>query len=113
MARTLSKNDIPLLVLSVLSEQPSHGYSIAREVERRSQELFQLKEGTLYPVLRGLEQDELIAGEWQTLETGPARKVYKLTEKGQTELARRVTEWTAYQERINAFIGGKPNAPAY
>ena len=62
MARTLSRNDIPILVLAVLSDGPSHGYAIAREVERRSQALFQMKEGALYPALKVLEMDELIEG---------------------------------------------------
>jgi PadR family transcriptional regulator PadR len=112
MERTLSKKDIPTLILAVVSEGPSHGYAIAREVERRSGALFHLKEGSLYPALRLLEEDEMIEGSWEIQGSGPARKVYRITENGRGELSKRANEWAAYQQAIHAFIGGKSNAPA-
>jgi PadR family transcriptional regulator PadR len=112
MGRDLSKRDIPTLLLAVLSEGPAHGYAIAREVERRSQEVFRLREGSLYPALRVLEQEGLIEGQWETQVSGPARKVYLITPAGRTELTKRAQEWVAYREAINVFIGGKAHAPA-
>lgn len=105
MARDVSKGDIPALVLAVIAEGPCHGYAIAREVERRSGEVFRLREGSLYPALRALERDGLIEGEWEAA-GGPARKVYVVTKAGQQELARRARDWAAYAAAINAFIGG-------
>ena len=112
MARTLSRNDIPLLVLAVLCEGPSHGYAIAREVERRSQALFHLNEGALYPALKVLEQEELVEGNWETLGGAPARKVYRITEAGQAHLRQKASEWARYREAIDTFIGGQSHAPA-
>lgn len=110
MFRDLPKGDVPALVLAVLAEGGRHGYAIAREVERLSDNALQLKEGSLYPSLRVLEQDEMIVGEWQIQPSGPARKVYTLTEKGRGELAKRVSEWEQYSRFMNAVLGGKPNA---
>jgi PadR family transcriptional regulator PadR len=105
MGRNLSKNDVPGLVLAVLGEGSCHGYAIAREVERRSKDLFRLREGSLYPALRQLEQEKFIVGEWETL-GGPARKVYRITAEGQAELARRALEWADYSGAVNSFLGG-------
>jgi PadR family transcriptional regulator PadR len=109
MSRALSKNDIPSLVLAVIADGPCHGYAIAREVERRSGALFQLREGSLYPALRVLEQEEHIQGGWEIQGSGPARKVYRITESGRAELVKRTGDWAAYKQAINTFIGGKPH----
>lgn len=111
MGRNLSKNDIPVLVLAVLSEGSCHGYAIAREVERRSKDLFKLREGSLYPALRVLEQEKFIVGEWET-QGGPARKVYRITAEGRADLARRTLEWADYREAVNSFLGAS-HAPTH
>jgi PadR family transcriptional regulator PadR len=105
--RDLPKRDIPLLVLATLADGALHGYAIARAVEAVSRESVLLREGTLYPVLRLLESDGMIAGDWQIQERGPARKVYTLTEKGGEELARRTRDWQEYSTFMNAMLGGK------
>lgn len=112
MGRNLSKSDIPALVLAVLFEGPRHGYAIAREVESRSKDLFRLREGSLYPALRVLEQEQFIAGEWDTQGSGAARKVYRITSQGQAELASRTREWEEYSRAIGSFMGGA-HAPAH
>ena len=87
MRRDLAKGDLPALILAVLGTGPRHGYAIAREVERLSDQALHMKEGTLYPALRVLEQDGLIAGTWEAQEKGADRKVYALTEAGKREMA--------------------------
>jgi PadR family transcriptional regulator, regulatory protein PadR len=109
MPRELPKGDIPLLVLAALSDAPRHGYAIAREIERRTDRILSLREGALYPALRVLEQDGLIVGEWQVMPSGPARRVYALTEAGRTELARRADAWAKYTQAVEAAIGGWAN----
>lgn len=112
MARTLSRNDIPLLVLAVLGEGPSHGYAIAREIERRSRALLHLNEGALYPALKILEGEELVESQWETLGGGPARKVYRITKTGRAHLRQKASEWAQYREAIDTFLGGTSHAPA-
>jgi PadR family transcriptional regulator PadR len=108
--RNLAKGDIPTLILAVLAQGPCHGYAIAREVERRGGDIFRLREGSLYPALRALENDDAISGQWQETSGAPARRVYRITEKGQRELAQRTRAWKQYAKAVNAIIGGKPNA---
>ena len=112
MKRDLPRNDIPLLIMAVLQTAPRHGYAIARDIEQISAEALVMREGSLYPALRVLEQDELITGAWEIQASGPARKVYTLTEKGQTELAKRTRDWEQYARIMGTILGtgkGKPN----
>ncbi len=104
MRRDLVKGDLPALILAVLSQQPRHGYAIAREVERLSDDALRMKEGTLYPALRVLEQDGLIAGAWQPQEKGADRKVYTLTEHGAKEMQKRTQELRDYAALIQSLL---------
>ena len=106
MGRDLSRGDVPTLILTVLAQGNCHGYAIAREIERKSGRLFQMREGALYPALRVLEQDGFVEGQWEVQAVGAARKVYALTASGRGELARRKTEWKAYVETFGRFLGG-------
>ncbi len=109
MSRELPKNDLPTLILAVLADGPRHGYAIARSIEARSEGMLTAREGTLYPSLRQLESDEFIESLWEHPVSGPARKVYRLTETGQAECARRVAAWQKYAAAFGAIVGGKIN----
>ncbi len=97
--RELLRGNTPTLILSVLADAPRHGYGIAREINRRSGDALQFKQGTLYPALHALERDGLIAGAWDTSEQRP-RKVYTLTDAGQAELARRLRAWQTFSRMM-------------
>ena len=105
MRRELASGDLPALILAVLSQTPRHGYAIAREVERLSEGALHMKEGTLYPALRVLEQDGLIVGNWEQQPKGADRKVYTLTETGHAEKARRTQELHDYATLIHTILG--------
>ncbi len=110
MGRDLSKGDLPILILAVLAEGPCHGYALAREIERRSERSFTMREGSLYPALRVLEQDGFIDGGWDVTTGGNARKVYTLTHTGRDELTKRQHEWKKYVETFASILGGNKNA---
>ena len=113
MARTPTRGDVSALILAVLSEGALHGYAIAREVERRSENALALREGSLYPTLRDLETRGFIVGAWDDAATPtgtPARKTYKLTAAGQTELQKQAQEWQIYARALNGFLGDKNEA---
>ena len=106
--RELSRGDLPLLILAVLEESPAHGYAIARAIEQLSVGALTAKEGSLYPALRALEQEGLIAANWETPPRGPARKVYTLTETGKAERANQAARWQEYANALLAVLeGGK------
>jgi len=105
MRRELAKGDLPALVLAVLGGGPRHGYAIAREVERLSEGALHLREGTLYPALRVLEQDGLIVGTWEAQPKGADRKVYALTESGRRERERRTAALRDYATLLHTLLG--------
>jgi len=104
MAQSLSRGEVPTLILAVLRHGPLHGYAIARAIETWSADALHLHEGTLYPALRQLEKQGVIQSAWEVQEPGPARRVYSLTEPGQAEFARRVEAWESYRAAINAVL---------
>lgn len=110
LERELLKGNTPTLVLAVLREGPLHGYAIAREIERRSDQALRCKEGTLYPALHALEREGLIAGEWRREEGGRERKVYVLTPAGHAALAERAQLWTRFSAAIERVIGSETEA---
>lgn len=99
-----------LLLLSLLSEQDRYGYEIIKELEARSDKTFQFKEGTLYPVLHKLENNGLVTSYMAKGETGKERKYYKITTKGQKQLAEEKQTWDAFAISVNKVIGGNVHA---
>lgn len=106
--RELLKGNTPTLVLAVLKDAPLHGYGIAREIERRSDNALKFKEGTLYPALHALEREGLIAGAWEKEPGGRERKVYRITPQGLAALARRAQTWNAFANAVQSVIAGSP-----
>ncbi|PQV63471.1 transcriptional regulator, PadR family [Abditibacterium utsteinense] len=104
--RELNKGDIPVIILEILGREACHGYAIAREIERQSDQVLQLREGSLYPALRVLENNGLIEGEWEIQSSGPARKNYRLTELGRVELEKRKQDWQSYVLLMGKILGG-------
>lgn len=109
--RELLKGNTPTLVLAVLGDGPLHGYGIAREIERRSDNALKFKEGTLYPALHTLEREGLIAGEWRRDEGERERKVYSITPAGHAALEQRTRTWNTFATAIERVIGGQKDAP--
>lgn len=102
--RELLKGNTDSLLLCLISRQPTYGYQIVKELEKRSNGYFQFKEGTLYPALHRLERDKLIDGKWQTLPNGQQRRYYHITEKGQQFLTTRLATWQDFSTAVEAVI---------
>ena len=83
-----------LLVLSLLAGEDMYGYQMILELARRSDHTFEMKEGTLYPVLHGLERDGAVEAYQQEAPTGRMRKYYRLTRKGRELLAEKKAAYT-------------------
>jgi len=104
-SKGLMSGSTALLVLHLISTKDMYGYEIVRELECRSQNVFSLKEGTLYPVLHTLEKDGLTTSYMQTANTGKKRKYYRITKKGTTALEEKKAEWAAFSGGVNNVIG--------
>ena len=94
-----------LLVMGLLSGGDMYGYQMIVELERRSDGTFSMKEGTLYPVLHGMEKDGLVDAYEQAAPTGRMRKYYRLTRKGKETLKTETQEWRQYSAAVDAVLG--------
>lgn len=101
-----SREQLRLLVLAVLERQPEHGYAIAQAIKTRSEGLLTAREGTLYPVLHGLEAEELIQSSEYTA-GGRTRREYRLTEKGRKALQKTRGDWQQRVKAMSAVVGGQ------
>ena len=98
------KGHLDLLLLSVLAKGPAHGYAIIELLRARSEGVFDLPEGTIYPALHRLEKQELLKSSWSE-DTGRRKRVYQLTPKGQEALNTRQDEWLKFSKAVNATVG--------
>lgn len=95
-----------MLLLKLLEEEDMYGYQMIRKLEERSNQVFSLKEGTLYPILHGLEEEEAVESYEKCAETGRMRKYYRLTKKGEKLLRKRQKEWEIYEKAVHDVMGG-------
>ena len=87
MARNDLLGSLGFLILKTLSQAGSlHGYGIVLHIQRASDELLRVEEGSLYPALHRMEQSGWISSEWSLTETNRKAKYYKLTAVGKKEL---------------------------
>lgn len=84
------------LMLFVIDELPSHGYSIAKEIERRSSGYLKLTASTVYSALRRLEAEGLVLSTWQSVAKSQRRRRYELTDKGKQLLKTQLSEWERF-----------------
>ena len=89
-----------MLILKTLALQPMHGYGIGVRLAQISRGVFQVNAGSLFPAIRRLERDGLIAGEWQITENNRRAKYYKLTARGRAELDSEASSWTRFSEAV-------------
>jgi transcriptional regulator len=106
-SRELLKGAADTLVLSTFAEEERYGYQVVKELERRSEGFFRLKEGTLYPILHRLEKQGLLRGRWQTMPNGSERRYYALTGKGRRHLSDKLNEWETFAQAV-ARVTGSP-----
>jgi DNA-binding PadR family transcriptional regulator len=104
MNRERLKGHLDLLLLSVLAAGPAHGYAIITALRARSEGMFDLPEGTVYPALHRLEDAGLLASSWADAD-GRRRRVYALTSDGEAALAGQQTEWKRFAGGVQAVVG--------
>ena len=104
---TLPRSDVlqgtlDLMVLTTLDTLgPMHGYGIAQRIQQVSENLLQLNQGTLYPALLRLEQKGWISSKWGTSDNNRRARFYTLTKSGKKQLARETEDW----QRIVGMMG--------
>lgn len=98
------KGHLDLLLLAVLAEGPAHGYAVIETLRGRSEGVFDLPEGTIYPALHRLENQGLLRSQWSE-DAARRRRIYQLTPKGQKALTTHQAEWLKFSKAINATVG--------
>jgi PadR family transcriptional regulator PadR len=107
------KSEVPygtldLLILKTLDTMgPLHGYSLARRIEQVSEDLLRLSQGSVYPALIRLEQQGWIKTEWAVSETNRKVKIYALTEAGADQLSVAVANWERATALVARFLEAK------
>jgi transcriptional regulator len=107
------KRDVPhgtldLLILKTLDTMgPLHGYAIARRIEQMAESLARLSQGSIYPATIRLEQQGLISAKWGKSETGRKVKFYSLTKAGTKQLHVEVQNWELATNLIARFLEAK------
>lgn len=105
-----SKSDVlqgtlDLMVLRTLeSMEPLHGYGIARRIEQVSEDTVSLNQGTIYPALLRLEQRAWVKAEWGTSETGRRAKFYSLTRSGRKQIEQETEDWKRIAATMARFL---------
>ncbi|HEY6445804.1 MAG TPA: PadR family transcriptional regulator [Acidobacteriaceae bacterium] len=105
----MAKNDLQgtldLLVLKTLAQLGRlHGYGIVQHIQRVSDELLRVEEGSLYPALHRMEQSGWIASEWALTETGRRAKYYKLTAPGRRRLDEAEKDFEELVKGVRAIL---------
>lgn len=96
--KDLFRGDIGLLVLSLIERSDMYGYQIIKELKSRSNNVFELQEGSLYPVLHSLEGQKLVTSYIGETDSARKRRYYKITEKGIRELNSKKEEFFTFTD---------------
>ena len=103
--RELKKGSAELLILSLVEDQPRHGYDIGNLIEQRSKGALRFNVASLYPLLYRLERRGWIQGRWVENAGQRRRRYYRLTAAGKKVLAAQRDSWREFVEAINRITG--------
>ncbi|MBQ6588087.1 MAG: helix-turn-helix transcriptional regulator [Butyrivibrio sp.] len=97
--KSLLTGSMTMLILKLLSEKDMYGYEMIDTLRKKSQNVFELKAGTLYPLLHGLEEKGMLKVYEQEF-LGKTRKYYSITKEGRKLLKSKTEEWNVYSGAI-------------
>src|SRR5258708_25800152 len=87
------KGTLDMLILKVVAAGPIHGYAISQRIQQISRDFFQVPQGSLYPALHRLEEQDWLEAQWKDTSTGREAKFYTLTRKGRKQLPTAGANW--------------------
>lgn len=102
--KSLLSGSTPMLILALLKDGDKYGYEMVTELAKRSDNTFQLKEGTLYPLLHMLEKNRWVKSYTKISDSGRERKYYRLTSEGREQLEYKQQEWQLFSEKVNSVL---------
>lgn len=105
ISKELLKGSTGTMVLQLLSEQDMYGYMIIQQIDFRSDSVFRMSEGSLYPILHAMEKDGLLEAYRQVSDSGKERKYYRITAKGRMQLSLKLDEWKLFSSSVSKVLG--------
>lgn len=108
--KSLLSGSTALMILSLLENEDMYGYQIVKELEKRSDNAFSLKEGTLYPILHSIEKEGFVISYEGEGDKGKKRKYYQITGDGKVYLKAKKDEWSSFSSSVNRVIGVNESA---
>ena len=107
--KEMNAGTVSLVLLAILerSKEPLYGYQIAKSLEGGWQEGAPVKQGTLYPVLRSMEEQGLLGSRVEPSVSGPPRKYYTITDRGRSVLADWRSAWTRTRDFVDSTLEGR------
>ncbi|GKX68582.1 PadR family transcriptional regulator [Inconstantimicrobium mannanitabidum] len=106
MYTEILKGNIDTIMLALISNEDMYGYDIAKLIKQKTDNSYQIGEGTLYPALKRLEDKNYLQSYWGSSDGGVKRKYYSITETGKNELLIRIDSWRKINNLINSCVGG-------
>jgi len=107
--KEMIKGYIESIILSLLRNEDLYGYEISKRISDMSKNTFQIKEGTLYVVLKRLENNKLVTPYWDDSESGGGRRrYYRITDEGRSYFISKANEWEFFKNILDVFYKGGP-----
>lgn len=101
----LLQGTLDMLILKSLQLEPMHGFGISLRIAQMSKDILSVEQGSLYPALYRLEEQEWIKSEWGVSENNRKAKFYSLTAAGRRQLATETENWARVSGAINLVLG--------
>ena len=101
--RSLVSGSMGMMILRLLAEKDMYGYEMIDTLKKRSENVFELKAGTLYPLLHGLEEKQFVTSYEQEV-LGKVRKYYQITGEGKKHLEQKKSEWKEYSKAVSNVL---------
>jgi PadR family transcriptional regulator, regulatory protein PadR len=100
----LLKGTLDMLILKIVAAGPIHGYAISQRIQQISKDFFQVPQGSLYPALHRLEEQDWLDAQWKDTSTGREAKFYTLTRKGRKQLETEVSSWERLSDAVALIL---------
>lgn len=100
MNTQLKKGVLELLVFNLLKKRDHYGYEMVEKISKH----IEISEGTIYPLLKRLSDDDFVSTYLQESQSGPPRKYYKLSEKGKLNYEGQVKDWFSFTKKVNELL---------
>ena len=105
------KGTLDMMVLRTLATGDAHGHTIAKVIERTSEDVLEVEQGSLYPALHRLEDRGWVSSYWGASENNRKAKFYRLTTAGKRQLVRETDRWRQMARAIGLVMGEKVLTP--